>query len=346
MMAARIAQYSPDPRICGVSVKILRQWCSPEVILVVTNLADEFLILPHVIHRAKASHAKIVLAHVVAPVASESLRKPLCSHRPVSRLQHARTVLDRMARQLRWLGFTCQPLVLTGRPEVEIPLLAQSCCVDRVIVGFAEVDSAKDCAFTAPEQLFSNVNAPTCVIGNGVKPASSSWQPARRITLAVSSESECAVPLAFACRLAQELRAKLTVLHVFDVRATGAEPGSPRTQVAFASRLPRPTFREAELLCPTEVVTREGDPAEEILRHDTSTPQDLMILCSPGGLPTGADWRSSVSFKVLSGARCPIFVLRRQAGITNALNRGSQLSEKMSAYGETPVSSFRKEEFF
>lgn len=346
MLATKSAQYSPDLRNCGVSVKMLRQWCAPEVILVVTNLADELLILPHVINQAKASHAKIVLAHVVTPVDSESLRKSPCRHRPISRLQHARTVLDRTARHLRWLGFTCQPLVLTGRPELEIPFLARSCCVDRVIVGFDDVDSAKNCSLNALKELLQSVNVPTCVIGNNVKTASSSWQVARQITLAVSLESKCEVPLAFACRLAQELRARLTVLHVFGGCAAYGEPTSTRTKLAVASRLPAPTFREAELLCPTEIAIREGDPAEEILRHDASIPQDLMILCSPGS-PTGrADWRSTVSFKVLSRARCPIVVLRKQPDTAKSFHQGTQSSEKVPAYGEIPAGSLGKEEFF
>jgi nucleotide-binding universal stress UspA family protein len=320
----------------SVSAKTLRQWCAPEVILVVTNLVDELVLMPQVINQARYNRAKIVLAHVVTP----EEWKPLCRKpdRSNCRIQEARAILDRMARQLRWLGFTCEPLVLSGRPEVGIPSLARSCCVDRVVVGFEDnPDLTTGNKPALAELLLPLMEVPTCVIGRLASFSRNMFT--RSITLAISQDSECDVQLGFASRLAQELHARLTLLHVFNRKD---EDESPQTAEAFVSWLPSPTWREAELFCPAEIRVREGDPADEILKYCASTNQDLLILCSPGATP-GHSWRTSASYRVLSGAQCPVIVLGKQAGFVDIIGSDAMAPEKLCAYGESPAESFRNE---
>jgi nucleotide-binding universal stress UspA family protein len=307
---------------CPVSVKTLRQWCAPEVILVVTNLVDEMELMPHVIDQARHSSAKIVLAHVAAPWDGEPLcRKP---DRSNSRIREARMILDRMARQFRWLGFACEPLVLSGQPEVEIQSLARSRRADRVIMGFEEPNLA--------ETLLPLMEIPTCVIGR--QASFSKRMSTRSITIAISPDSECDVPLGFAFRLAQKLHAKLTLLHVFNREN---EEASLQTPEAFAAWLPSAAWREAKLSCPTAICVREGYPAEEILNHCVSTDQDLLILCSPGAMP-GHSFRTSTSYRVIAGAQCPVIVLRRQAGLVEPISLSDP--EQISAYAEALAGSF------
>ncbi|HEY2468803.1 MAG TPA: universal stress protein [Terracidiphilus sp.] len=332
----------PEPTLRPVSAKTLRQWCAPEVILVVTNLTDELVILPHVIMQAKPSRGRIILTHMVTPIARSG--NAICrTRRPASGVEEARTVLERMARHLRWLGFVCEPLVLTGLPEIEIPSIARSCGVDRVIVGFEHDPNRAGAGNpTALAQLLPELDPPACVIGSHVSLASGNSFLTKRITLAASLASDCDVPLSFACRLAQEQRAKLTVVHVFG-RGSGDENSWARTPLEIASRLPVPAWREAELLCPTEITIREGDAADEILKHSLSTNPDLIILCSPGNLGVGQCWRESVSYRVIAGAQCPVFVLKKQPEAARL--RDDMFSEKVPAYGESPTLATRKEDF-
>jgi nucleotide-binding universal stress UspA family protein len=302
----------PEPRIRPVSEKALRQWCAPEVILVVTNLSDEWTILPHAIRQAKQSGAKILLAHVIAPdEMSAMVRRPL-HNRSTLQFREAQANLDRMARQLRWLGIICEPRVLTGQIEEEIPSLVSSCHADRVIISFEDnPDLTKARRPTIAEHLLSCLNIPICVISSRVGLKSPNSQPTRNMTLAISLESDCDVPLAFACRLAQEYRAQLDVLHVFGRRFSIDQAQIP-TPIDVASRLPVPTWREAKLFCPAEVIIREGDPAEQILKHAASKNDDLIVLCSSGVKRGAPNWRSSVSYRVMMGAQCPVFILEKQ----------------------------------
>jgi nucleotide-binding universal stress UspA family protein len=330
MLAAQSAEVALNPTIRAVSAKTLRQWCAPEVILVVTNLADETVILPHAIKQARQSRAKIVLAHVVPPQEYVSVgHKPLLP-RPVSRIQQARSIVERMARQLRWLGFTCEPLVLTGHPHSEIPLIARNCCVDRIILSLDnDSDTGRPWMLTSPELLLQKFVVPVCVIGRHVSLASSSVLTTRNVTLAVSLDSDCDIPLAFASRFAQELRAKLTILHVLGGGNCDLDSAA-RAPMAVASRLPNQTWREAELFCPTEIMTREGEAAAEILRYGVSTNQDAIVLCSPGLSSPSSDWRTSVTARVLKEAQCPIFVLQKQLENTSNHDSAIEIPQEVS----------------
>lgn len=314
--------------IHAVSAKALRQWCTPQVILVVTNLSDESVLVPHAISQARLSGAKIVLAHSVSP-----------SEAPIG---EARIVLDGMARQLRWLGIACEPLVLLGPAEVEIPAAARSYCADRVIMRFEDYPDPTRTHRPVLAELLSNLDVPICVIGQKVRLASASSRLTRNITLAVSLESDCDIALGFASSLAQELRAKLTLLHVFR-RAKRDLDQSAHTSMAVASKLPTPTWRETELLCPTEIKIREGSADREILKHAISTNQDLILLCSPGLSLTGQSWRTSVSCRVLAGAECPVFVLQKKFGTGSLSDTRSESPGKLPACGERISRVTRKE---
>lgn len=311
----------------AVSARTIRAWCAPEVILAFTNLMDEPVLLPHIISQARRSSAKVLLVHVYVAGARSS-REPSRA-RPAS-ARESREALERMARQLRWLGITCEPRLLSGRPELEIPLLVRSCDVDRVLFGFEEnpdLTAAKNPSLS--RKILRMADVPVCAIGRNAMEANS--RAIRNVTLAISSQSRCEIPLAFACRLAQELRARLTLLHVAE-REAAVEPPTPHHVIA---KLPFTTWREAELFCPTQVTVCVGNPADEILKHSTQTEQDLIILCSPGDTQSREVWLKGVSYQIIAGARCPVIVTRSSSEPAVAISVPEvSSSEKFSPRGE------------
>jgi hypothetical protein len=341
MLASQFAAVDAEPTLHRVSAKTLREWCAPEVILAVTSLDDEMVILPHVIQQARQSHAKIVLAHVVAPPKAVAVHhKSLI--RPKDRLQEARVTVDRMARQLRWLGFTCDPLVLIGNLYEEIPLIARNYCASRAIITLdhhRELDRTR--ATGLAEQLLPELDIPTCVIGRHVTLASRGGLLTRSVTLAVSLDSDCDVPLAFASRFAQELRAKLKILHV---SGCGSDPDAV-TPMAIASRFPMRTWREAELFCPAEIIVHEGEAAAGILKHAASTEQDFMIFCSAGAPTPGIDWKASVTYNVAARSQCPLVVLPKQPCSNSESRLEATLQTKVSAFGESDEDDTRNVHF-
>ncbi len=299
------------------SSKDLRLWSAPGTILAVTNLHDEETLLLHAVQQARQSAAKIVLLHIARTNASSPARgRRSAAPEGALSIREARSELERMARQLRWVGIRSEAVFLKDPRDEEIQQLAKSRGVDRVLVSLqaAEIEESIDIS-AVNEDLFPATGVPVCVIGKNALPFSQKQRPAGRITLALSLRSDCDIPLKFASRLAQEHHAQLTVMHVFS-GSGGNVTRINETTASVASRLPAETLREAELLCPLEIAVREGDAADELLKYAASTNQDFIILGSPALPGEHASRGAAITRKIVSEALCPVFILSQIASFS------------------------------
>jgi nucleotide-binding universal stress UspA family protein len=302
-----------------LTAQVLRRWCDPQVILIITNLFDEKVLMFHAVRQARRSGARIVLAHVMRHITSSTnpLRGMALNHSDSSP-QGVREALDQLVRQFRWEGVSCEPVVLNGSTAEEVASLVKHHGVDRVIVGTPggrQKEHSESASLTA--DILSALEVPVCVIGHHVPAASYGHKPAGRITLALSLQSEnSGTYLRFASRLAQTHHAHLTLLHVLDPnRHPGPQFGPPLAFVA--ERLPAPALREAGLLCRLEIAVREGDPAKEILRYDSFANQDLIIM---GSSRSGGGNRiegTTILNEVVTEARCPVIIVRPSSALAN-----------------------------
>lgn len=299
----------------SLSTHILRQWSAPGIILAITNLADEEVLLLHAIHQARRSAARVLLLHVLQ-AENLPLHTGEWTHLPEhqSMAESALAALDRMARQLRWVGIPCEPLLLRGSPPKEVLLVAKARSADRLLVTTACAKRTKNAApRTLTEDLLSGASVPICSVGECLPPRPAPGERAGEITLALSLHADAALPLAFASRLAQENGAKLTVMHVFGSDEKGRKE-IERTPLAVAAQLPADTLREAGLMCPLEIAIRKGDPATEILKCSSRSIQDFIVLGPVGDTPPLGAGTSNIAHRVISEALCPVIVLGQCLG--------------------------------
>jgi nucleotide-binding universal stress UspA family protein len=308
MAAASNLRLEPAAEPSGsIPARMLRLWCAPETILAVTNLADEETLLFHAIRQARRSTAKVLLVHVLqnqrGSTRPGSLSVPAgCTHSA----ELGQQTLERMARQLRWVGIPCEPLLLKGEPTEEILAVAKARMVDRLLLSVGSEGRSR--TRTLAEEISPWAGVPVCVVRERLLPGRKNDRPAGQITLALSLHSNCETPLRFAGRLAQELDASLTVMHVLE-RGDDDEIAMDLTRAVLASRPISDSLREVQLLCPLEIALRAGDPAREILRYAVGTNHDYLIV----GVPQSpcADRAGSVSpvHKIVREAQCPVFIL-------------------------------------
>ena len=288
----------------SLTAKVLRDWCAPQLILAVTNLSDEDTLLFHVIRQARRTTAKVLLAHVLEGRPS---RVGLTSRTMgiAYSADFALRALERMAYKLRWVGIPCEPVLLKGDPAEEILDLAKSRAVHRILLTVRS--EKRPLGRILPEEIAPWAGMPVCVVCESESPVVKCDRPVREITLALSLHSDCDTSLAFAARLAQEHDAGLTLLHVIE---EGEDSEFiEQAPEAIASLLPAGALREAELLCPLEIVVRRGDPAREILRYGADTNQDFIILGAPQSPCALGSEEVSVAHRVLNETRCPAIML-------------------------------------
>lgn len=295
---------------CSASPRQIRLWCAPEVILMVTNFADEQTLFLEAVKQARRSAAKILLAYVTRPYYPEF--RCCQSARPMRRspsAHRAQLLLERMVRQLRWAGIASEPVLLQGLPAEEIPQLVRLRGVNRVIVTTKIDPCARGIANRAiAEQILPRVGVPVCLLGGSLPASSQFAAPRGRVTLALSPEMNREVLLSFACRFAEQHHATLTVLHVFPPgeRIVNGIDGS-------ADCKPLPHFpwplREPQLQFPFETRFREGDLAQEILVLTSASEQDFIILGTPGIAPGYPFEGMRVMNRLVNEAPCPVLIL-------------------------------------
>lgn len=284
-----------------------RRWSCPETILVVTDFLDEESIQFHTIQQARRSGAKVLLVQVErqdlnAIPRTHHLRGALSSSESSHRSQDT---AERMAGNLRSSGIGCQPIVVRSVQAKEVPFIARSCCADRVLVS-APIGATDTIAY----EIIDRAEIPVCVVARTLSLMSRYQRPTRRVTLVLSLRGQNEIPIGFAGRFARENHAQLSIMHVLP--RGSQEHGKNGTIIArFVSQLPSMALRKAELICPVEIVVREGDPSNEILKYDAQCNQDFVILAPPRDAgPTG--FSISAVRTILGAAPCPVFVLQEQ----------------------------------
>ena len=102
------------------------RWSNPEVILVATNLFEGYSLIMHAIYQAKLSHARVLLVHVI-PISSlmSEATHGLPVRLPSPLVRSVQSKLEEIAADFRREGIACEPIVLKGAPEEEIPLLVK-----------------------------------------------------------------------------------------------------------------------------------------------------------------------------------------------------------------------------
>jgi nucleotide-binding universal stress UspA family protein len=291
------------------------RWSDPKVILVATNLAEDHAFMLHAIHQASASRAKVLLVHVIPPfhLRAEAVYG-IQNNESSLAIRNVRAKLDELAVEFEWEGIECEPVILNGLPEEQIPLFVKSRIVDRIIVASRSASGVERLMGGAvAEALISGVEIPVYTIGHRMRPDLVRAPQPERILLATSLQPESPMLVSFASTLAELHHSHLSLLHVLE--STGMsdqenELARFRSRQKLSGLIPS----NARLRREPDLLVVEGDPRTVIPDLVGSTSQDLVIL---GGVyPSLFSWLlgTSVIHRVIVEAKCPIITIKSPAG--------------------------------
>jgi nucleotide-binding universal stress UspA family protein len=301
------------------------RWSTPETILVATNLLEESSFVNHAIDQARISWSKVLLVHLVpGPGSMTETTFETSVLPPSSVIRSAKAKLDDLARRFLREDIECEPIVITGLPEEEIPQLVKSRSVDRVIVADRNASGvARLVAGSVVEELIAAVEVPVCVVGRRVIPKRACGTPFERILVATSLHQESSLLAKFATTLAGSSHSHLTLLHVLD-NADTSSPESKRARDTARERLFALVPNEAMGKHQPFLLIDEGDPATTILREAVSMSEDLVILGCPRPSMVSPLLDESVAHRVIAESQCPVMTVRLHAA--NAIERMPELT--------------------
>jgi nucleotide-binding universal stress UspA family protein len=141
--------------------------------------------------------------------------------------------------------------------------------------------------------------------------------PYTRLLCPVDFSDSSEAALQFACSLAEEADARLTIVHVFDW-----QPDEDRLTARFDTaayfevlegqareRLDRLVSDEARVWCRPETVTAHGKPYREILALADANDVDLIVLGVRGRNPIDLALFGSTASQIVRRARCPVLTV-------------------------------------
>jgi nucleotide-binding universal stress UspA family protein len=287
--------------------EMLRQWSSPRVILVVTDLRDEESLQFHAIQQARQSGAKVLLVEVDENATTIARTRHLRGVLPFESFRNSRGAAERMADRIRRAGIPCESVIIRGLRAEEVPAIARSSGADRVLVSAPGEHSTGLDRPALAEAIISGLNLPVCIVGRNRSALLRYQRPSRRISLVLSLRARNDTAIAFSSLLAREIHSQLTIMTVIPTGVQG-RPGAGDVQAAFISHLPPGILKEAGLVCPIDFSVIEGNPATEILNYECSLKQDCLVLAPPRDAgPIGCGM--SAVYRILREAQCPVFVL-------------------------------------
>jgi nucleotide-binding universal stress UspA family protein len=295
----------------------ISRWSRPEVILVATNLFEGYRLMLHAIYQASLTNAKVLLVHVIPP----SYSRPEMNHGsafvlPSPAVPTVKSKLEELAREFHREGVHCEPVVLTGLPGEQIPLLVKARSVDRVIVATrSAIGVARLVGRSVAHELMSALDVPVCVVGRRTHPGAARETPLGRVLLATSLHPGSSLLTSVANAVAKSNNSHLTILHVLDTA------GMDRQQREIARltaqrKLSALLHYEAEQRSQAVILIREGDTARCILDEAGSMSQDLVILGSPRPSTVSYLPFDSIVHRVLLESRCPVLLVNASTAYT------------------------------
>lgn len=306
----------------------IARWSYPETILVVTDPFENHPLVLYAISLARLSGAKVLLVDVIppSPLPTEvSDRRKFALRSPAIRTIGA--PLEETAQEFRREGISCDPIVLQGRPEIELPRLVEAKSVDWLVIATRNTSGvARLIEEPNVEKLMEVLDVPICVIGRRAMASAAPDFSCRRILLATSLHSTSLMLASFASAFAEANHAHLTVLHVL-VSNGNSEQQFELDRMAARQKLTALLPNKARQRFQPLLLIREGDPAAVILDVANSLSQDIVIIGSSHPPNPSRLISSRVVRRLVVDSRCPVISVRPAASSLNQEVRQMAISE-------------------
>jgi nucleotide-binding universal stress UspA family protein len=248
--------------------------------------------------------SKLYMAHVLAPAyyaAGSGIVAPVLQE---VEIKLAKEKLARyFARKPELDSITHEEIVTIGPAKELVQSIAEENHIDLVVMGSHGRGHVSKLALgSVAEAVLRHLHCPVLVCGPECRRR---YQPFKAIVLATDLSLRSLRPAQYASSLAEEFRAKLTIVHVLPGSKTSAEQ-KQQTVEEIDEIIPA----MAELRKNTNYCIPSGDLAQEMLRIAELAKANLIVMGveEKGTMADHAPW-ATIS-KVIREARCPVLAVQ------------------------------------
>ncbi len=266
--------------------------------------------LPIVAALARKYGSHVYMAHVWSPLPYSMVAPEALLVLENKQESEARKELEGFAGAKELEGIPVSLVVAGGDAVAELNQAVRQCKADLVILsthgrtGFKHVLMG-----SVAEELFRSLPCPVLSVGPGLEERFRTPSELREILFPTDLSVESQTVFPYLASLASEFRAHLTLLHVLPLE-TAANPEAKILAEPLRKEMQRVFSPQICPKCSADFVIDFGDATEQILDHARRSRADLIGLGIRRAAEITTHFRSTVAYKVVVGACCPVLTAR------------------------------------
>ena len=247
----------------------------------------------------------LLLAHAVPPVLYGPGATPELLQ---ADLDAARTQMEVVISKADLGSIPHRSVIEFAEPTDLIDRIARAQSADLVIVGTHGAHGFEKLAFgSVAESVLRRVPCPVLVTGPRCR---EHLEAVRSIVFATGLEAPAFRPAQYASGIAEELNARLTLLHVRKPEPRDTEIPSREIDPLLIEELQKLLPPDAEPCCQTKVRVEVGHACEQVLRVAREEGANLIVVGvrESSSLADHSPW--STLSHIIRGAHCPVLAVR------------------------------------
>jgi nucleotide-binding universal stress UspA family protein len=207
-------------------------------------------------------------------------------------------------------GIKCNPLIRHSELENAVPQWIAEYGINLIVVGTHGRRGLQRSLLGAIAELaVQSALCPVLTVGPGVNVPRQFKLAIDRILFPLELGPHSGAGLPYALALASERSARLTLLHVLPEDSLRYRDRSSILRYA-GDELKKLLPDEASTFCKPEFAVDAGEAGEQIISFARAENPDVIVMGLPPVAASAVQMRSSVTYRVISSAGCPVLTIR------------------------------------
>jgi nucleotide-binding universal stress UspA family protein len=268
--------------------------------------------LEYALALARRYEAKVIVAHVIDTESEMVLAPEMAVNTRESLYAAAEEAMGQLLISGRLRGVEHDTVVQEGSLWPTLETLITKYKADLVVVGTHRLGGLKKMLLgSGAEQILRQAKTPVLTVGPGVAGETPKEVEFKNILFATDFGLAAEQEAAYAFSLAQEHRAKVTLLHVVARVEDYSEPGLATRTDATEKQLAELVPPGSEAWCETEVRIAIGDPVTAILQAARETKADLLVIGAKRKKGFAAAHAvNTKAYRLVGNAPCAVLTVR------------------------------------
>lgn len=277
-------------------------------ILFATDFSDASMhALPFVTSLAKKMNSTVHLCHIVTPSALVESAPEVAPALYDKMREESAADLENMASTLKLAGFKAKTILRTGPFRDQLCDAIVQDKIDLIVAGtHGRTGIRRMLLGSVVEEICRVATCPVLTVGPSLAPRKDIQFKRILFPTDLSADSRRVVP--YICSIAEEYKARVTALHVLPEDLI-TNPDAPKLAEPIRRTMMHMLEKDFASFDP-EFLIGFGNTVDVVLDTARTWKADLIALGVHHAFLPGIQVRSSIAYRILAGAECPVLTSR------------------------------------